>query len=261
MIGQLTVREISMDAIMEPEHIARNNIDEQALMELATSIQSIGLLNPITIRAVGDNYEIIAGHRRYLAHRILRRDKILCRIITADDTAAETAKVIENIQREQLSYAEEINNVRHLHDILGLDIRQISSMIGRSRAWVQARIDALSWPPEVIGAISEGKIAAGAARKLMQIEDPSYRQYLIDCAIRNGATEWVITGWVQAYEVSKLQAPIEEIEVAPRQSDSTPYKVVIPCYSCRRELPTEQMHIIRICDHCKDIIDAVRDAQ
>jgi len=261
MNQDVMIKEIEMDEIDEPQHVARSNIDDAALVELAESIQRIGLINPITVRPVGNRYEIVAGHRRYLAHRILGRQTIMARIVSASDTDAETMKVVENIQREQLTYAEEIHNIRYMRDIMGLDPRQIANMTGRSLRWVQQRLDALQWPADVIAAVSEGKISAGAARKLMQVDDPDYRQYLMDCAVRNGATEWTVTGWVQAWEVSKLQAPIEEIEVAPRQRDGVSYKVVIPCYACRQELPVEQMHIIRICDRCKAAIDEIRDQQ
>ena len=255
------IRDIELEKIDEPQHIARSNIDDAALVELAESIQRIGLINPITVRPVGNRYEIVAGHRRYLAHRILGRTTIMARIVDTSTDEAEAIKIVENIQREQLSYAEEIHNIRYMRDIMGLDTRQIASMTGRSLRWVQQRLDALSWPEQVIEAVSAGQISAGAARKLMQVDDPDYRQYLMDCAIRNGATEWTVTGWVQAWEVSKLQAPVEEIEVAPRRDDRVQYKVVIPCYACRQELPVEQMHIVRICDRCKAAIDEIRDQQ
>jgi len=261
MTQDVAIRDIAMDDIDEPQHIARSNIDDAALVELAESIQRIGLINPITVRPVGNRYEIVAGHRRYLAHRILGRQTIMARIVEASENEAETMKVVENIQREQLTYAEEIHNIRYMRDVMGMDTKQIASMTGRSIRWVQQRLDALQWPEQVIEAVSAGQISAGAARKLMQVDDPDYRQYLMDCAIRNGATEWTVTGWVQAWEVSKLQAPIEEIEVAPRRDDRVQYKVVIPCYACRQELPVEQMHIVRICDRCKAAIDEIRDQQ
>jgi len=259
--NEAMIRDIEMEKIDEPQHVARSSIDDAALVELAESIQRIGLINPITVRPIGNRYEIVAGHRRYLAHRILGRPTIMARIVDTSTDEAEAIKIVENIQREQLSYAEEIHNIRYMRDIMGMDTRQIASMTGRSLRWVQQRLDALQWPADVIAAVSDGKISAGAARKLMQVDDPDYRQYLMDCAIRNGATEWTVTGWVQAWEVSKLQAPIEEIEVAPRRDDRVQYKVVIPCYACRQELPVEQMHIVRICDLCKAVIDEIRDQQ
>ena len=261
MTTDVTIKDIAMENIDEPQHIARSNIDDAALVELAESIQRIGLINPITVRPIGNRYEIVAGHRRYLAHKILGRKTIMARIVDTSTDEAEAMKIVENIQREQLSYAEEIHNIRYMRDIMGMDTRQIASMTGRSLRWVQQRLDALQWPETVIEAVSNGQISAGAARKLMQVDDPDYRQYLMDCAVRNGATEWTVTGWVQAWEVSKLQAPVEEIEVAPRRDDRVAYKVVIPCYACRQELPVEQMHIVRICDRCKAAIDEIRDQQ
>jgi len=252
--------EIPMAKIKEPERIARTEIDQRGIAELADSIRAVGLINPITVKPLGEDYEIVAGHRRYLAHRLIGKPTITARIHEGDDLEAEEVKTIENMQRQNLSFAEEAQGIRYLRDVKDLDLSQIAKTVGKSQSWVRQRLEALTWPTSLLQAVSEKRIPIGAAHHLVKIDDEEYREFLIQQAAKNGISEWVAMGWLQAWETSRTQTPPDEIDVPEKQEQHpVEYKVVIPCFACHEEHKVEDLVIVRLCKRCYRALQDVAD--
>ncbi|MDW8480103.1 MAG: ParB/RepB/Spo0J family partition protein [Xanthomonadales bacterium] len=151
----------------------RRHFDEQALAELAESIRSQGLLQPIVVRPLGgDAYEVLAGERRLRAARIAGLASVPCLVREADDRSALALALIENVQREDLNAIEQAEGLKRLVEEFGLSHEEAARAVGRSRAAVSNLIRLLDLPEEVRRLLVEGGIEMGHARALVTLEPP-----------------------------------------------------------------------------------------
>ena len=181
-----TPHEIDIDLLTPNPKQPRATIEEAALEELAQSIRSNGILQPILVRRVDDRYEIVAGERRWRAAQRagLLKVPITVRAIT-DDKLLEVA-LVENIQRENLNPIEEAQAYLQLADTLGMSQERIAAAVGKDRATVANYIRLLKLPAEVRTALSSGTLSMGHARALAGLQD--------DAAQRRIAREVVSRG-------------------------------------------------------------------
>ena len=164
--------EISIDLIYPNPNQPRKNFDEKALKELAQSIKTHGIIQPITVAKDGARYIIVAGERRWRASKLAGLKTIPC--IVKDYTARQIREVsiIENLQREDLNPIESARAIRQLIDQFDLTQEVVADRIGKSRPAVANTLRLLTLCPEVIKLIEEGKLSAGHARCLVTVEDP-----------------------------------------------------------------------------------------
>lgn len=152
----------------------RIKFDEDALAELAESIESYGILQPITVRKLeGGYYQIIAGERRWRAARIAGLKEVPVQIIEADDRRAMELALVENLQREDLDPIEEARGYRHLMDDFGLTQEEAAQAVGKSRPAVANSLRLLTLGKEVLSLVSSGDLSAGHARALIPLKDPA----------------------------------------------------------------------------------------
>ncbi len=163
--------EIDITLISANPEQPRSRFEEQALNELASSIASNGIVQPIVLRRIGDSYQIVAGERRWRAAQRagLRTVPAVIREV-ADDKILEIA-LIENIQREELNPIEEANAFRNLIDKIGLTQEELSERIGKERTLIATALRLLKLPNEIQQLIAEGKITAGHGRALLLASD------------------------------------------------------------------------------------------
>lgn len=164
--------EISIELIVPNPNQPRKNFDEKALKELAQSIKTHGIIQPITVAKDGARYIIVAGERRWRASKLAGLKTIPC--IIKDYTARQISEVsiIENLQREDLNPIESARAIRQLIDQFDLTQEVVADRIGKSRPAVANTLRLLTLCPEVIKLIEEGKLSAGHARCLVTVEDP-----------------------------------------------------------------------------------------
>jgi ParB family chromosome partitioning protein len=166
-----TPLEIDIDLLTPNPRQPRGQIDEQRLEELAQSIRSNGVLQPILVRHVLGRYEIVAGERRW---RAAQRAGLLKVPITvrevADDKLLEVA-LVENVQRENLNAIEEAQAYRRLADELQWSQETIATAVGKDRATIANYIRLLRLPVEVRNEVAAGTITMGHARALLSLGD------------------------------------------------------------------------------------------
>lgn len=149
----------------------RSFFDESGLDELAESIREHGVIQPLTVRRLGDGYyQIIAGERRWRAARIAELDTVPARIIEADDRKAMELALVENLQREGLNPIEEAKGYKTLMDEYKLTQDETAKRVGKSRPVIANSIRLLTLPDEIIEMLENGSLSAGSARALLAIE-------------------------------------------------------------------------------------------
>lgn len=173
----------------------RKNFDAEELSSLAESITEYGLIQPITVRKVGERYKIIAGERRWRAARMAGLSEVPVNIISADDKKASEIALVENIQRKDLDPIEEADAFSALIDDYGMTQEEVGRRVGRSRSAIANALRLLELPPEVRARLSNGTLSEGHAKALLGIKDKS---------LIAGAAETVVLRELSVRETEKL---------------------------------------------------------
>lgn len=173
------IQELKLEDIRPNPFQPRTEFDEEALNELAASIKSIGIVQPITVRAVEEGkYEIIAGERRFRASKIAGAETIPAYIRKTEDESLLELALIENIQREDLNAIEVAISYQRLLDECKLTQDGLSERVGKKRATIANYLRLLKLPAQIQLAIRDRKISMGHARAIINIEDPD-TQFMI----------------------------------------------------------------------------------
>jgi ParB/RepB/Spo0J family partition protein len=171
------IREIPVARILPNPAQPRLSYEEDSLTELADSIREHGVLQPILVRPVGGQYELIAGERRWRASRMAQRESIPAIVVEFDDETALEVSIIENLQREDVSPLEEAAMFRKMTD-LGYSVRQLAQKIGKDKGYVENRIRLADAPPEIRELVSVRKDTLSHAYELMKVHDERTRRRL-----------------------------------------------------------------------------------
>ena len=168
-IEDLSQSSILLSKIKPNPNQPRKNFEDKSLKQLAQSIKEKGLISPITVRKLDNKYIIVAGERRFRAHKLLKKKRILAYIIEADSNKdIMYMALIENIQREDLNPIEEAKGYKYLKDNLKSSITDIAKTVGKSRPAVSNALRLLKLPNEIQESILKGEINAGQARAILQ---------------------------------------------------------------------------------------------
>jgi ParB family chromosome partitioning protein len=171
------IREVPVERILPNPAQPRLSYEEDSLTELADSIREHGVLQPILVRPVGSQYELIAGERRWRASRMAQRESIPAIVVEFDDETALEVSIIENLQREDVSPLEEAAMFRKMID-LGYSVRQLAQKIGKDKGYVENRIRLAEAPPEIRELVSVRRDTISHAYELMKIGDERTRRRL-----------------------------------------------------------------------------------
>lgn len=173
-VKQDSVSTIKISRITPRGDQPRKNFDENALQVLADSIRSHGVIQPIVVRELGglsENYEIIAGERRWRASKMAGLDEIPAVIMTGDELKVAEVALIENLQRKDLNPIEEAMAYRALIEKFGLTQEEVAQQAGKSRSAVANMLRLLELPDDILILVQDEKLSMGHARALLGLDD------------------------------------------------------------------------------------------
>lgn len=165
------VTELDIDMIIPNPDQPRSRFPEENLNELAQSILSNGIIQPIVVRKKNGDYEIVAGERRWRAAQKAGLKKVPIVIKEVSDEKLLELALIENIQRQELNPVEEAKAYRKLIDNVGLTQEMVAERVGKNRTVITTFLRLLRLPDEVLRLIEEEKISAGHGRALLMTDD------------------------------------------------------------------------------------------
>ena len=180
------VLRIPIDLIEPNPFQPRMNFAPEAMQELAESIRTFGLIQPITVRRKGNKYQIISGERRYRASIMAGMDMIPAYIRDASDQGMLEMAIVENIQRENLDPIEVAMSYQRLIDECHLTQEQMADRVGKKRASVANQLRLLKLPAKVQHDLKVGLVSVGHAKVLLGVEDPSLQESLCDLIVKQG---------------------------------------------------------------------------
>lgn len=242
---------IKMDMIDRPVKIARETIDPEKVRELAESIRESGLLQPVLLRPSNGRYEIVAGDRRYLAHKILNLKEIKAIVKTLDDRETVVVRGIENLQRVDLTPSEEAKTYVVLKEEGGLSLHEIAKKTGKALMTVRRYINFANCPEEVRRVIDRKQISLSTLETLQEIDDPDAFKYHFEMAAANGVTEKVARLWVDDYIKTKAGEFYNETGSPPQDNLSIEVKpVFMTCEVCLGACEIHKVRNLVVCPEC-----------
>ena len=243
---------IPMNMIDRPVKISREMIDPERVRELAESIRETGLLQPIILRPQNGRFEIIAGDRRYLAHKLLDRREIKAIVKDVDDREMFIIRGIENIQRENLTPSEEAAMYLLLHEEGGLNIKEIARKCGKSPNTIVRYLAFGKCSDEVRRAVDRKEISLNCLEKLMEIDDAESFMFYFKMAAGNGITPPVASLWVDDWRKTKAgtyYADDGSPSIVSSEGESKP--VFMTCEVCNGPCEIHHVKSLVVCPECK----------
>jgi len=189
----------------------RMSFSQTALEELAASIRTYGLIQPITVRRLGDSsYQIISGERRFKASRMAGMTTIPAYVREADDHGMLEMAIVENVQRENLDPIELALSYQRLIDECSLSQEQMADRVGKKRVTVTNTLRLLKLPTKVQHDLKVGLLSAGHAKALLGIDDPAIQEQLCDLTVKDDLS------------VRELEALVRKASAVPSSARKTP---------------------------------------
>ena len=217
-----SLTELPVAAVIPNRFQPREHFDEEALVSLTASIREMGVLQPILVRpAVDDQYEIIAGERRWRAAKRAGLQHIPAIVREVEDTAALEHALVENLHRQDLNALEEAAAYQQLMEDFGLTQELVAQRVGRSRSAVANTLRLFQLPPSLQRMIADGRLSAGHARALLGTPDRELQEELADECLNRGLSVRDIEQLVRERLAPKVDA-VPEVEPPAAPTPSSP---------------------------------------
>lgn len=223
------IQKIYTDQIDDPKDAMRTEIDREGLFELAENIKQNGLINPITVRPVGNRFEVVAGHRRISACKIAGVIKIQCVVRELTDDQTFEIMAAENLERADVDPVDESIFIKNFIDRTGKSVADVAKSLKRSVSYVQSRLVVGEMPEYMQTYLKDKALKLGVALTLMEITDEQTREAWAGLAVRDGANVAQAEYWLMDWKRQLLPGGIRS-ELPP--SDFTPTAPAAILFRC-----------------------------
>jgi ParB family transcriptional regulator, chromosome partitioning protein len=237
VVGDRTsaLRQVPIGSIKPNPRQPRVNFDEDTMSSLAASIKELGVLQPVLVRQIGgeaaDDYELIAGERRWRAARRAGLQAIPVLVQTSNETLSLEQALVENLHRQDLNVLEEAAAYQQLIEEFGYTHDQVATRVGKSRTAVTNILRLLQLPSGVQRLLAEGQISAGHARALLGTPDRGYQETLAKATVTEGLTVRALEDLVRSHNDGGADDPVASGPVDAtddRPSSPAPGSTVAP---------------------------------
>jgi ParB family transcriptional regulator, chromosome partitioning protein len=254
--AQYQSREIPLELLDEPTLPERETMEETDLADLALNIAEIGLIKPLVVKAVGDRFEVTAGHRRLLACRLANYSPVPCRVQSAGDVDPLAVLIAENGHVESVNPVEEARFYqRVLVERCGNDVDVLCIKVRRRREYVEDRLNLLRGDSRVVEALWRKRISLAVARELNKIKDPNRLLLLLDVSIEQGATARQVAQWRK--DSAQLD-PLNPADSDPADQATNPMAIAagyrMECMFCEDTDDPHLMEMFYLHKPCKKIV-------
>jgi len=248
------IDEVLLIKIDPPPDLDRMEIDPEKVAELAASISEVGLLQPVLLRPIQDRFEVVAGHRRFLACQRLGLAKIDALVKEMDDQEAAVIRATENLARESLTPFEEAVVFGNLIGKYEMTLDQVATKFGYKPGTVKRRMDINKMPPQLQQAVHKKQISVTVAEMLWPISDLASLDYYLMFAIENGCTKEVARMWCKEWKDSERHKRNPGGQGSQPLSVNEPRPVFVACDLCVGPMQIGQETVLRVCPKCFTII-------
>jgi ParB family chromosome partitioning protein len=216
-------------------------MDDERIAELADSVKKVGVLQPIIVRPHGEEFQIVAGERRWRAAKLAGLEKVPVRVMGATEGEALEIALIENLQRQDLNAMEEARGYRRLLTEYQMTQAELADKVSKSRSAVANTLRLLDLPDEVQELLAQDKLTAGHARAILAVSDEDRRMKLAERIVAEGMS-------VREAETLARLFAAGGSERAPRPASPKSFKIV--ARKLRRLLSTN-VRVKQVSNKCK----------
>ncbi|MGH9106299.1 MAG: ParB/RepB/Spo0J family partition protein [Acidimicrobiales bacterium] len=213
-----SLAELAVSAVRPNRRQPRSHFDEGALASLVASVREVGILQPVLVRQISDDeYELIAGERRWRAARRAGLATVPAIVRKASDSESLEQALIENLNREELNPLEEAAGYQQLIEDFDLTHEQLSGRVGKSRAAITNSLRLFQLPPSVQRLVAESRLSAGHARALLGTPDRAFQESLARRAANEQLSVRAVEDAVrQRNQMSSTEEAVPGPKSAPR---------------------------------------------
>lgn len=257
----MKIKNIPLEDLLEPESPIRSVADDEKMAELVGSVDKVGLLQPLVVRADGDKFRIVAGHRRYIALMAMGAKKAPCNVVEVTETEAAILSLEENLKREDVNPLDEAKYYQFLVAQHGLTHKEIGERTGKGREYVTKRIGLLRLDPETKEAIEQGRLVASTARELGRIPDLADRALYRTYALDRGASTAQVKKWAD-HVLLQPQSPKGGATVYPPIEPVPPERRALPeCFVCSVDMDHALLDYRWLCRNCQAVLKAAMEVE
>ena len=236
------LREVPIGSIKPNPRQPRVNFDEDTMSSLAASIKELGILQPVLVRQIGgeaaDDFELIAGERRWRAARRAGLQTIPVLVQTSDETRSLEQALVENLHRQDLNVLEEAAAYQQLIEEFGYTHDQVATRVGKSRTAVTNTLRLLQLPSGVQRLLAEGQITPGHARALLGTPDRGFQEVLAKSIVSDGLTVRAIEEMVRDHSQAAEEPPEVQVDSgSPQEAREGPRSPAGSGVTAPRRLP------------------------
>ena len=254
----MTTQTIPLTNLHVGQHEQRFTYNDDAQADLQSSIAAHGLQIPLIVVPDGDGYLILDGHRRRQALEDLGIREAVCDVRESDPHRNNRTAFIANFLRKDPTPVELATAIARAV-AQGVETEEeIARTLHRSLDWVRRQLAMLDWPDDVLAAIHAGRLSIAAASNLAPVTDDTYRAFLLDHAVNNGATARTTAAWLQQWEASRPPAEAVAAEPLPGPDTPRPLAPQTPCFGCGRVHRTDELSHLPLCVPCINRLNALR---
>ncbi|MBZ4671376.1 MAG: ParB family transcriptional regulator, chromosome partitioning protein [Clostridiales bacterium] len=174
------VVQLPVEKIVPNPHQPRKNFDDAELHMLAESIKQNGILQPLSVRKVDDGYELISGERRLRAAKLIGLENVPCIVVDITERNSAVLAIVENIQRQDLSFFEEAIAIEKLIDFYGMTQEDAAIKLGKAQSTIANKLRLLKLSEKEMEMIAENGLTERHARALLRLNTPEQRLYAIE---------------------------------------------------------------------------------
>lgn len=269
---QETTQHISLDLVDDPKIAMRSDVDADDIDELKASMAKDGLLQPIVVRKTHNEkncppgtpvlhdikhsalpcvrYEVIAGHRRTRAARLLNWAMIEAKVIDADDSRILGLRLTENLQRHDVDPVDEACFIAESMREYKIEAPQIAEMLGRSLQWVTDRLEVFAMPEYLQTPLKHKRISLGAALWLGRIEHEATRRQYTTWAATNGVSVAGAKQWYENLKATNFILPATDVPIRDEGGNIQQVRKSVVCAACKGDVFLDEADTVwvhRVC--------------
>jgi len=246
-------RDVPLALIDPPPLDARIERDPEFLHNLELSIARDGVLLPLLVVVHGDRFDCVDGYTRWIVCRRLNLQTVPCRVYATASLALEGKKYAATAFHQNFSPADEAVYFKQLYEgECAEDVERVASLVNRSVSYVMDRLDLIGGHDDIFLALKARAIGVGVAKQLNKIKDPEWARYYLQHAVRDGATESTVIGWVQQFKNM-----LEDVPQVPQSEQPAPAPIAavahdpLRCYVCKKSDARYRPEFVPVHTHCK----------
>lgn len=227
-----TTTKIPIDLIDDPKLAMRSDTKDESINELMDDMRQVGLIEPIVVRETVGRYEIIAGHRRTTAARLLNWSVIEAKIVVANEDEVLQMRVIENLSRRDVDPVDEAVYVAEIMTRTKKTVSEMAKLVHRSEGWVHQRLKVFEMPAFLQDALRNRQLSLGVALELQQIENENARREYTYWAISRGASVGTAQQWRVSINSQQTLTPEQLAGIVQNSEVLLPERRVVTCSRC-----------------------------